>query len=79
MIDVSTTSSDEVIEEAKRILAIVRKNKELSTGTLSEFIEWLCAFVIRLGNDLDGVPIMTDSEKQKEIKEWAKMVERFFP
>lgn len=41
MIDVSSASSDEVIEEAKRILMIVRNDKDLSVGTLSEFIEWL--------------------------------------
>ncbi len=78
MIDVSTANSDEVIKEAKRILEIVRKGKQLSTGTLSEFINWLCAFVIRLGSDLKGEPIMTNAEKQREIKEWAQMVERFF-
>ncbi len=77
MIDVSTASGDEVIEEAKRILAIVRNDKELSTGTLSELINWLCALVIRLGNDAKGIPCMTKAEVQNEITEWAKGVERF--
>jgi len=77
MIDVSTASSEEIIEEAKRILMIVRADNELSTGTLSELIEWLCAFVIRLGYDIKGIPRKTETEAQKEIAEWAKGVERF--
>ena len=77
MIDVSTASSEEIIKEAKRILMIVRADNELSTGTLSEFIEWLCAFVIRLGHDIKGIPHMTESEMQKEIAEWANGVKRF--
>ena len=77
MIDVSTASSEEIIKEAERILKIVRADNELSTGTLAEFVEWLCAFVIRLGRDIKGSRRMTAVEVQKEITEWAKGVERF--
>ena len=77
MLDVSTASSEEIIEEAKRILRIVRNDSELSTGTLSEFINWLCSFVIRLGHDIKGIPCTTDAEMRNEIAEWAKGVERF--
>lgn len=77
MIDVSTASSEEIIEEARRILTIVQSDNKLSTGTLSEFIKWLCALVVRLGKDIKGHPCMTKAEMQNEISEWAKGVERF--
>lgn len=77
MLDISTASSEEIIEEAKRILMIVRSNNQLSNSTLLELINWLCAFVIRLGNDIKGIPCKTEAEAKQEIAEWAKDVERF--
>ena len=76
-IDLETASSEQIVAKAKCILEFAQTNKVLPSGTMLELVEWLTAFVIRLGNDIKGKPLKTEDEVQKEIEEWAKGVERF--
>ncbi|MBR6733014.1 MAG: hypothetical protein IKL96_01305 [Kiritimatiellae bacterium] len=74
MIDLSTASGEEVIEEAKKVITLLSNNKHLPTEVELDLTEWLFAFGIRLSNDAKGVPLMTEDEIQKKIKEWAELV-----
>ena len=74
MIDLSTASSDEIVAEAKRILAILKKYKDLPKEVKKDYKEWMLALGVRLRNDAKGVPHMTEEEIQAEIDGWAELV-----
>ena len=83
--DITTASPDEIVDRAKKILEFVQRNRgqflQMDKAKLQHamegVIEWLTAFVIRLGNDIKGKPVSSETDVQKQIAEWAKEVERF--
>ncbi len=84
--DPTTASPDEIVNRAKSLLKIVQRNREQFLqmdkvrllDAMKGIMEWLAAFVIRLGNDLNGTNTISKEEILKQIKaqieEWAKMV-----
>lgn len=84
--DIATASPDEIVDRAKKILEFVQRNRgqflQIDKAKLQHamegVIEWLTAFVIRLGNDINGTNTMSKEEILKQIEEqvegWAKMV-----
>lgn len=83
--DITTASPDEIVDSATRILHFVQSNrgqflqmdKAKLQYAMEDIMEWLTAFVIRLGNDIKGKPVASEADVQKQINEWAKEVERF--
>lgn len=72
MIDLSVASGVEIVAEAKRILAILKKYKDLPMEVKTDYKEWMIALGVRLRNDAKGVPHMTEAEIQEEIEGWAE-------
>ena len=72
MIDLSVASSSEIVAEAKRILAILKKYKDLPMEVKTDYKEWMIALGVRLRNDAKGVPLMTEEEIQEEIERWSE-------
>ena len=75
MIDLSTASSEEIIAEAKKVLALLRNNKQLPTEVALDLTEWLFAFGIRLMNDVKGVQRKSEEEIDEEVKRLVKSLE----
>ena len=65
MVDIETATNEEIADQAVQILRLVREEKELKESTLRELIEWLVCYVLRLNNDLQGVPHKTEQEVEK--------------
>lgn len=76
MIDVSTATAEEVVKDAVQITQMVNDDASLSTGVLTELINWLCAYTIRLYNDSKGIPRESQEDIQREIKRWSEVVKR---
>ena len=76
MIDVSTATAEEVVEDAGQITKMVNADPPLSAGVLTELIKWLCAYTIRLYNDCKGIPCESQEDIQREIKRWSEVVKR---
>ena len=74
VIDLSTASGEEVIEEAKKVITLLSKNKHLPTEVELDLTEWLFAFGIRLIKDAKGVPLKSEEEIDEEIKKLAESV-----
>ena len=72
MIDLSVASSAEIVAEAKRILAILKKYKDLPMEVKTDYKEWMIVLGVRLRNDAKGVPLMTEEEIQEEIERWSE-------
>ncbi len=84
--DPTTASPEEIVDRAKKILEFVQRNRgqflQMDQAKLQHamegIMEWLTAFVIRLGNDQNGTNTMSKEEILKQIEgqieEWAKMV-----
>ena len=72
MIDLSVASSAEIVAEAKRILAILKKSKDLPMEVKTDYKEWMIVLGVRLRNDAKGVPLMTEEEIQEEIERWSE-------
>lgn len=72
MIDLSVASGAEIVTEAKRILAILKKYKDLPMEVKTDYKEWMIALGGRLRNDAKGVPLMTEEEIQEEITRWSE-------
>ena len=82
----ATASPEEIVDRAKKILEFVRRNRgqflQMDKAKLQQamegIMEWLTAFVIRLGNDINGTNTMSKEEIvrqiEEQIEEWAKMV-----
>ena len=83
--DITTASSEEIVDSAREILEFVQENrgqfmqmdKEKLQYAMEGIMEWLTAFVVRLGNDIKGKPVTSETDVQRQIAEWAKGVERF--
>ena len=76
MIDVSTATAEEVVKDAVRITQMVNAEPSLSTGVLTELINWLCAYTMRLRKALNGIPCETQEAVQEEIRQWSEAVKR---
>ena len=83
--DLMMATPDEIVDRAKNILEFVQRNrgqflqmdKAKLQCAMEDVMEWLTAFVIRLGNDIKGKPVMSEEDVRKQIVEWAKGVEPF--
>lgn len=78
MKDPTTSTVDEIVDQAKAILKKANNN-EWSYGSMRQLVDWLCAYIVRLSNDVKGKAHETEQDAQEEINQWAKGVERFFP
>ena len=76
MVDLNTATAEEVVSDAVRITQMVSKERSLSSGVLFELVEWLCAYTIRLHNDLMGIPSKSHEDVQKEIERWSEIVKQ---
>ena len=74
IINVATATEQELVDKAAEILEEVRHDTG-GEGTYYEYIEWLCAMIVRLHNDLHGVPHETSEDEKMEIAAWAKLIE----
>lgn len=74
MINLSTASREEIIEEAQKVITLLSSNKNLPTEVELDLTEWLFAFGIRLIKDAKGVPLKSEEEIDEEIKKLAESV-----
>ena len=74
MIDLSTASREEIIEEAQKVITLLSNNKHLPTEVELDLTEWLFAYGIRLIKDAKGVPLKSEEEIDEEIKKLAESV-----
>lgn len=77
MINVSTATPDEIVSEAIAILQSVKKH-DMSQLACAEYMEWLCAMIIRLSNDLNGRPHPTEEDEKRNIQHWAELTAKLF-
>lgn len=77
IINVASATEQELVDKAAEILEEVRHDTG-GVGTHYEYIEWLCAMIVRLHNDLHGVPHDTIEDEKKDIARWAKLTELLF-
>jgi len=75
MVDPSTATGEEIIAEAKRILVLLKNNKQLPTEVALDLTEWLFAYGLRLMNDVKGVQRKSEEEIDEEVKRLVKSLE----